>query len=236
MTLILLFRNVLNVISEFWLSLIRRSKLQRRYPTCHFYPGVYVDNISSLGRLNVLFKNSTIINSVIGDHSFVQEDSRIIYADVGKFCSIASRVSIGLGRHPASYVSSHSVFYSSSQPIAKTFSHSDTFTFFKRTYIGHDVWIGENAMIKDGIKIGTGAIIGAGAVVTKDVPDYAIVGGVPAEIIRYRFDETVRRELIETKWWDMSDEWLQKHYLLFSEPVKFLELWKSHKNRLNGAF
>lgn len=111
------------------------------------------------------------------------KNSVVVNAIIGKFCSIAAGVNIGLGQHPVEYVSTHPSFYSVSQPIAKTYSGSDLFEPFKgRINIGHDVWIGQNVLVMDGLKIGTGAIIAAGAVVTKDVPPYAIVAGVPARL------------------------------------------------------
>ena len=72
--------------------------------------------------------------------------------------------------------------------------------------IGNDVWIGDNVIIKNGVTVGDGAVIGAGAIVTKDVPPYAIAAGVPAKIIRYRFDERTVRRLSETKWWSLPDD------------------------------
>lgn len=73
---------------------------------------------------------------------------------------------------------------------------------FKEIYIGNDVWIGQRAMVMGGVRIGNGAVVGAGAVVTKDVPPYTIVGGVPAKIIRYRFSDKVVKKLQSSKWWD----------------------------------
>lgn len=76
----------------------------------------------------------------------------------------------------------------------------------KKTYIGNDVWIGENVTIKDGVRIGNGAVIGTAAVVTKDVPPYAIVAGVPAKIVKYRFDPEKIELLQEIQWWDWTPE------------------------------
>jgi carbonic anhydrase/acetyltransferase-like protein (isoleucine patch superfamily) len=84
------------------------------------------------------------------------------------------------------------------------------------------VWIGHGALVLAGVKVGTGAIIGAGAVVTHDVPDYAIVGGVPARVIRYRFDVPLRERLLKSRWWELSDEWLEEHVDLFSSPTELL--------------
>lgn len=72
----------------------------------------------------------------------------------------------------------------------------------REVIIGNDVWIGAGVFIKGGIKIGDGAVIAAHAVVTKDVPPYAIVGGVPAKILKYRFTDDVIRKLLDLKWWD----------------------------------
>lgn len=100
----------------------------------------------------------------------------------------------------------------------------------KPCYIGNDVWIGRGVMIKNGIKIGNGAIIGAGAVVTKDVPDYAIVGGVPAKIIRYRFDENTIKLLLESKWWDYPFDVIKD--LDHRNPLHFIEQLKEIKNEI----
>lgn len=94
--------------------------------------------------------------------------------------------------------------------------------------IGNDVWIGANAIILPGVKIGNGAIIAAGAVVTKNVEPYAIVGGVPAKFIKYRFSKEEINQLEEIKWWEWSIEKIEKNIELFYQPAKFLEVLKSN--------
>ena len=207
------------------------SRLLKKYPTCRFHPGVSIDDYSLLGKFNVIFKNVMINNSVIGDHTFIQKDSFLNDADIGKFCSIAMGVQIGLAQHAMSHVSSHPAFYLLNTPLVKTFSKSDLFSTMRRTIIGHDVWIGQNAMIMSGVKVGTGAIIGAGCVVTKDVPDYAIVTGVPAKIARFRFEENIITGLVKTKWWNMSDEWLERNYLLFSDPLRLISFLENQNEQ-----
>jgi tetrahydrodipicolinate N-succinyltransferase len=98
-----------------------------------------------------------------------------------------------------------------------SFSDKDYFEENKAITIGHDVWIGARALIRDGVNIGHGAIIGAGAVVLDDVPSYAIVGGVPAKLIRFRFAEDIIKRLLELKWWEWSDDMLCKAQTLFAQ-------------------
>ena len=225
MDMLLLCKNILAMCKERVAAPVRVTRLQVKYPTCRFYSGAYVDEDSVLNGHNVVFANTSVVNSVVGEHSFIQKNSRILNADIGKFCSISSRVSIGLGRHSTLSVSSHPAFYSSSQPVAKTFSLTDDYVPFKRIQIGNDVWIGENVMIMDGVKIGNGAIIAMGSVVTGNVPDYAIVAGNPARVFMSRFDEDIKKRLLASRWWDKPDEWLQEHCASFSDPEKLLALF-----------
>ncbi|MGN1275552.1 MAG: CatB-related O-acetyltransferase, partial [Floccifex sp.] len=80
-----------------------------------------------------------------------------------------------------------------------------------RTVIGNDVWIGNNVTILAGVSVGDGAVLAAGAVVTKDVPPYAIVGGVPAKILRFRFDDGTIKELQKLEWWNKNPDWIKEH-------------------------
>ena len=88
--------------------------------------------------------------------------------------------------------------------------------------IGNDCWIGQSVFIAGGITINDGAVVLAGAVVVKDVPPYAIVGGVPAKIIGYRYEQEIIKDLLDSKWWNMPIGWLKTHYELFSDMDSFL--------------
>ncbi|WP_083919386.1 CatB-related O-acetyltransferase [Methylosinus sp. LW4] len=140
---------------------------------------------------------------------------------IGRYCSIARRVTIGAQRHPLSWLSTH--------PFQKEgrFSESGREFLVSPTTIGSDVWICENAVITAGVTIGDGAVIGAGAVVTHDVPSYAVVAGVPAREIRRRFDDLTVSRLCATRWWEIDEEFLIT--LPFEDVEKCLDL-------IDGAF
>lgn len=165
---------------------------------------------------------SQVIDSKIGNYSYVGYDSTILNAEIGSFCSIADHVAIGNAQHPTSWVSTSPVFQNvvHSGP-SKRFCKNDVEPSL-RTIIGSDVWIGWNAVIKAGVTIGHGAIIGAGAVVTKDVPPYAVVGGCPARIIKYRFGQDLCQDLIESNWWDLDDLRIQSVAQYIQNPEKFV--------------
>lgn len=202
---------------------LRALALRRRFPTCEFYGGAFVDERSRLGRYNVVFGNAKIVNSTLGSHTFVQQNSIVVNATIGKFCSIAADVRIGLGEHPVDRVSSHPAFYATTQPIARTFATADTFDPFKPVTIGHDVWIGQGALIAGGVTIGNGAVVAANSVVTKNVRRYAMVGGVPATTIRSRFAPDLLAKIDALEWWNRPEAWLAKYCPLFADPELLLE-------------
>lgn len=95
----------------------------------------------------------------------------------------------------------------------------------KPIVIGNDVWIGANVVILPGVVIGDGSILAAGAVITKDVEPYSVVGGVPAKIIKYRFDKYVISQLLKIQWWNWSIDIIERNIELFYEPKRFIEAY-----------
>jgi acetyltransferase-like isoleucine patch superfamily enzyme len=217
MNIISYLRRVLISFLSKIIEIYNLLQLHYKYPECDFYPGAKISN-TEFERFNVVYNDVIISSSKIGAHTYIQKKSTIFNAEIGRFCSIASGVSIGPGIHKTDGVTTHSAFYLKNSPLRKIYSKEDLFECSKRTKIGHDVWIGERAIIIDGVTIGTGAIIAAGAVVTKDVNAYSIVGGVPAKIIKYRFDPYLIQKLIDSYWWDQSEEWYEQHYSEFATP------------------
>jgi chloramphenicol O-acetyltransferase type B len=168
-----------------------------------------------------------LINVLIGDFSYVSSGTQLDLTQIGKFCSLGPQILSGCGGHPINLVSTNPVFFSTFTQSGVTFATKDCFEDRKDIIIGHDVWIGARAFIKDGIKVGNGAVVAAGAVVVKDVPDYAIVGGTPAKIIRYRFPPEVIQRLLAIQWWNWPVEKLQDASSYFNDINSFVEWAKN---------
>ena len=150
-----------------------------------------------------------ILNSKIGDYTYIAKNSFISMANIGKFCSIGPNLFCGWGIHPSDGLSTSPVFYSTKMQVQFTLSQSDKIAERKRINIGNDVFIGMNVTILDGITIGDGAMIGAGSVVSKDIPPYAIAVGSPIKIIKYRFPEEQIEKLLDIQWWNFEIEQLK---------------------------
>jgi len=171
-------------------------------------------NNTQLGGWVTILNDTTLINSIINDYSYIGAKTVIDNTKLGKFCSIAPDVRVGLGKHPArKCISTYPAFYSPDNGGCAKKLRDDSVLDDKapETLIGHDVWIGANAIIPGGIVIGTGAIIAAGAVVVKDVAPYSIVGGNPARLIRSRFPEKQREQLLKSEWWDWPIEFIEEN-------------------------
>lgn len=174
---------------------------------------------SSFEEKLVIYENCKIYNSKVGRHSYISEGGRLFNTSIGRYCSIGPNVIFGHGKHPIEFISTSPIFYSPIKQTGSSFIEKGSFQEFPEIIVGNDIWVGANCYIKYGIKIGDGAVVGAGSVVTKDVPPYAIVGGVPAKIIKYRFPEEVVSKLKIINWWDWSDTELKERLDLFQKEI-----------------
>lgn len=161
---------------------------------------------SDFGDYTYLGPRSHVIDCTLGDFSYAMGDNQIAHAHIGKFCNIATGVRINPGNHPTWRAAQHHFTYRSA---SHGFDAADDAAFFEwrkqhAAHIGADVWIGHNATVMPGVSIGDGAAIGSGAVVTRDVPPYAIVVGVPARVLRNRCDPELAQTLRRIAWWDWS--------------------------------
>jgi virginiamycin A acetyltransferase len=182
-----------------------------------FYTILKSEDISwiFIGKLveNSILDKNTIINSPcslknvkIEYGSYISQNSRITNTQIGKFCSIGPNFLCGWGMHPLSGISTSPLFYSTNNQFGFSYTSKNIFKETSEIKIGNDVFIGSNVTILDGVCISDGAVIAAGSVVTTDVPPYAIVGGVPAKIIKYRFTQDVILNLLKIKWWNFDTE------------------------------
>ncbi|MBI1354626.1 MAG: chloramphenicol acetyltransferase [Acidobacteria bacterium] len=166
----------------------------------------------TLGAWTAVGARTHLAEMSMGDYSYIVNDSSVIYAEIGKFCSIASQVRLNPGNHPMDRAAMHHFSY---RCASYQLADADDAEFFEwrrrhRVTLGHDVWIGHGATVMPGVSIGTGAAVGSGAVVTKDVAPFEIVGGVPARRIRMRFDEALAADLLALAWWDWPRELLRE--------------------------
>lgn len=159
----------------------------------------------------------------LGDYSYISKNSNVKNCIIGKFCSIGPNFCCGLGLHPTNGISTSPMFYSTARQNGVTLSKENKVEESKQTKIGNDVFIGANVTVLDGVTIGDGAVVGAGAIVVDDIPPYAIAVGVPAKVVKYRFDEQTIGALLNKQWWNGSEEELKKVERAFWDVEAFVK-------------
>lgn len=148
-----------------------------------------------------LFNNVSLRDVTMGGYSYVAPFGHLLFTDVGRYCSIGNNVAAGGSNHPMEAVSTSPAFYDRVFG-AQAWTPAPYDRRSARVRIGHDVWIAAHARVLPGVSIGNGAVVGMGAVVAGDVPDYAVVVGNPARVIRRRFDDALCARLAALAWWD----------------------------------
>ena len=214
-------------IKKIWMC-VNRYRLRKKHVVIH--KEAHFNQETTFAGYNRVAKGAWVSSAQLGRFTYVGADSYLWNAEIGSFCSLAANIRVEPVTHPTSgFISTSPAFFSTINQCGKTFAKRQSFKEQKyinnrSCIIGNDVWIGNNVQIVGGVRIGDGAIVAMGAVVTKDVPPYAIVAGVPAKIIRYRFSDREIEKLLALKWWDKPDEWLEQHVDAFNNPEKFFNI------------
>jgi acetyltransferase-like isoleucine patch superfamily enzyme len=168
---------------------------------------------SSLGYHSRVASHAEVRRTIIGDFSTVGRYTKVTNTIIGKYCAISWDTTINAVSHPYDHVTISAFPYTPRMGHFVPKSKHE----HRIVTIKNDVWIGANCVIMPGVTIGNGAIVGSGAVVTKDVPDYAIVAGVPAKIIKYRFSEETIARLLELQWWELDPAVIKEHIVLWQD-------------------
>lgn len=220
-------RYILREVYYYIISIILRIK-NRNLRICYRAKATRKSKFEGYNKLD----HHAWFSGELGYASYVGANS-VVAGKIGRFCSIADNVIFISKTHPVKkFVSSHPCFYSIKKQSGFTYVSKQLFDEEQRNSIkvGNDVYIGYGAIIIGPCKIGNGAVIAGGAVVTGDIPDYAIAGGVPAKIIRYRFSEQEIDFLHKLQWWNKSSEWLRKNAKYFDSVDKLKAVVENSKD------
>ena len=188
-----------------------------------------VDDASIISKKARIGRKCKVLQSSIGNYSYLGRGSSLIHAEVGNFCSISGNVLVGMGHHTLNHLSTSPIFTECYNGTGQSWTTQSGINPYNKVIVGNDVWIGTRVMIIGGVNIGDGAVIGAGAIVTKDVPPFAVVVGVPARVVKYRFSPETVEKIQASSWWNLPDSVLKSNIKLFQNDnvdIKQLELIK----------
>ena len=176
----------------------------------------FVSSNNEIDSKATIYRAVKIKGSKVGAYTYISANTDVENAEIGKFCSISDHCRVGMGGHNTNQISTSPIFTEAHNGTKFQWTIKDVNASpMKKAIIGNDVLIGSHVLILGGVTIGNGAVVAAGAVVTKDVPPYAIVGGVPAKVVKYRFSQEIIDKLQEMKWWDWTEEKLKAKIEIF---------------------
>lgn len=208
---------------------LRLKKQKKKYgkeKACLFYEDSFFSRDTVFEGRNLLAESAQLTKAQIGYASYLGRNAALNGVKIGRYTAIGPAVTNIVGTHPAhQFVSIHPCFYSLQKQCGFTYAKKQLFEEYEYAdeehkfvnVIGNDVWMGQGAMLMQGVTVGDGAIVAAGALVNRNVPPYAIVGGVPAKVIGWRFEEEDRKFLQELKWWEKEEDWIREHAEYFQD-------------------
>lgn len=214
--------NILSKVSNF-ITNIFKLITSLRYKSMTWVSLAAVQENCIIDKFTKIYPPCCLSNIEVGYGSYISQNSNISNTIIGKFCSIGPNLVCGWGIHPLDSLSTSPMFYSTLRQNGMTLTKDNKIVERKPIMIENDVFIGANVTVLDGVKIGNGAVIAAGAVVSNNIAPYAIAGGVPAKVIKYRFESDKIEKLLTIKWWDWDIEELPKVEQYFSNVDEFID-------------
>lgn len=184
----------------------------------------FVSSNNEIDAKATIYRGVKIKGSKVGAYTYISANTDVENAEIGKFCSISDHCRLGMGGHNTNQISTSPIFTEVHNGTKfQWISENTNDVPLKKVIVGNDVLVGSHALVLGGVSIGNGAVVAAGAVVIKDVPPYAVVGGVPAKVIKYRFSQEIIDRLQEMQWWDWTEEKLKNNMELFQREDLTLE-------------